>query len=157
VGDDEPGTPAQFAGERRADLTFGHRVQAGHRVVQDEQALSLREGAGQADPLPFPAGHRRVGEWGQVSARQAADEVVRTRRPGGRAYAVRLRGAGTAERDGLGERGAVEAGADQDGPFERVTDGTAQRAARQLGQRHPVQQHHPADRVGDPAGQRGEQ
>lgn len=151
MGDQDPGAPGHRAGERLADLVFGHRVQACGHVVQDQHPAGMGEGPSQADPLGFTAGHRCLGQRRIISLRQSLDEVVSFGRPRRFYHLGPARGV-NAERDCVGQLVA-----DQDRPLEAVADRAAQGRLVQLVQGYTVEEHHPAMWIGQAPSQSGQQ
>ena len=138
-----PGAPE----ERLRDVVFRHRVEAGQRVVQDQQPPAAGERPCQAEALGLAAGQRGRGAGCRVAVGQTAYEVVGAGGAGGLPDPVRGRRRVTeADRvlDGLAE---------QRGPFEGVTDRAPQRVSVQFAQRHPVEEHLAGVRVGQPPGE----
>jgi hypothetical protein len=87
----------------------------------------LRESAGQTDPLPLSARHRRRIQERFVPLRQAPDEIIGACRLSGRVHGLGIGGA-VSETDGIGKGFAY-----QDRPFKCVTDSSPQRLMREFG------------------------
>ena len=148
VGDQDTGGRRAAAREGLGDAGLGHRVEAGQRVVEDQQAAAVGERPGESEPLGLAAGARGVGQRGGVAVGQAAYEVVRVGGSGsrpdvgggggpadrGRWCPRRCRPAGRVVRRrrrsrGAGRRGSVRAaGRRRAGPHRRPGRSAARRS-----------------------------
>ena len=82
LGDDEAGAPAHQALQRQLDEVLGFGIYAGERIIEDEDARILEQGAGDGDALLLSAGerHAALADMGGIALRQFQDEVVGLRR-----------------------------------------------------------------------------
>src|SRR5581483_8978835 len=85
VGDHEAGAAAQQLLERALDLPLGPSVDAGGRLVEDQDARVGERGARDREELPLPLAQptAALAEHRLVALRQPLDEVVRVGEPGG--------------------------------------------------------------------------
>ena len=84
VGDHETGLAGHQPLERLAHLRLALDVEAGHRLVQDQDRGMEQERARDGDTLPLAARESRaaLADEGVVTMLQLADELVGVRRPG---------------------------------------------------------------------------
>ena len=81
VSDDERGAVAYDLGEGPLDLVLGADVDAGRRVVEDQNGRVEQQGPSNGEPLPLAPGQRypALADQRVVAAGQAVDEVVQLR------------------------------------------------------------------------------
>lgn len=150
MGDDDPGAAPGPRVEGAADVVLGHGVEAGQRVVEDQQPARVGERTGQAEALAFAAGERGVGERGGVAVREQREEPVGAGRAGRFAYGVGRGGPGA-----VGDR-VLDGGAEEGGAGEGVRHLAAEPGRFHAVQRDAVEQHAAGVRVEQPPGDRGQ-